>query len=130
MSTDQSKRKEIARQWYEAYSARDLDRLDKMAEVVFDRDLILHEPGGSDACRGRDAFLAVVHQVVANHSEIHITLEDYLGDGDKTAVRSTVRMTSAATGKTASFPIQVISRWAGDRIAEAWEIDGTPVEQP
>ena len=48
MSADRSQQEEIARRWYEAYSARDLDRIDQMAEAIFDQDFIFHSGGAAD----------------------------------------------------------------------------------
>ena len=120
---------ELWRRWIEALCARDLSRLDELAEEIFDQDSVVHSPMFPDVGRGPDGAKALARQVVADFSHVDITTEDFFGEDDKTVVRITLRSTSAATGKTVSFPALTINRWVGDKIAEGWELYGPPEEQ-
>jgi ketosteroid isomerase-like protein len=129
MATEQTKRKELYQRWFDALAARDLSRLDELAEAWIAEDFVTHDPDFPDWARGPGGIKAFAHQLVANNSHIHVTIEDFFGDGDKTAVRFTVRRTNAATGKTTSFEVLAIDHWSGDQLVEEWELAGPPEEQ-
>jgi len=129
MSTDQTKRKELSRRWIEAFNARNLSQLDELADEMNDKDCILHDPSFPYVGRGPAAAKELAHQVVKENSHIHITMEEFFGEGDKTATRLTVRTTSASTGKTTSVPVLAIDHWAGNKVVEEWELGGPPEEQ-
>ena len=82
-----------------------------------------------DLGRGPAAAKAFALYVIATYTNIHLTLEDFFGEGDKTAVRSTVRVTVIATGQRVTYPVLNIMRWDGDMIAERWELAGSREEQ-
>ncbi len=90
---------------------------------------VLHNPGLPDLGRGPAAAKAFAHYVIATYTNIHLTLEDFFGEGDKTAVRSTVRVTVIATGQRVAYPVLNIMRWDGDMITERWELAGPHEEQ-
>ena len=129
MPTDQTKRKELWGRWIEALVARDLSRAEEVAEEMCDPQYVLHNPGFPDFGRGPAAAKAFAHHVIATYSNIQLTLEDFFGDGDKAAVRSTVRITDRATGQQVTYPVLNIMRWDGERIAERWELTGPHEEQ-
>lgn len=129
MPTDQTKRKELWGRWIEALVARDLSRAEEVAEEMCDQQYVLHNPGFPDFGRGPAAAKAFAHYIIANYTDIHLTLEDFFGEGDKTAARSTVRFTVIATGQKLTYPVLNIMRWDGDTLAERWEITGPREEQ-
>ena len=129
MPTDQTKRKELWGRWIEALVARDLSRAEEVAEEMCDQQYVLHNPSLPDLGRGPAAAIAFAHTVIANYTNINLTLEDFFGEGDKTAVRSTVRVTVTATGRRVTYPVLNIMRWNGDKIAERWELAGPHEEQ-
>ena len=124
MPTDQTKRKELWSRWIEALVARDISQAEAVAEEMCDPQYVLHSPGLPDLARGPAAAKAFAHHVIATYTDIQLTLEDFFGEGDKTAVRSTVRVTVRATGQRVAYPVLNIMRWDGDRIAERWELAG------
>jgi ketosteroid isomerase-like protein len=129
MAPDQTKRKELYQRWFEALNARDLSRLDELAEAWLADDFVTHDPDFPDWAQGSAGVKAFAHQLVANNTHIHITIEDFFGEGDKTAMRFTVRRTNAATGKTMSYQVLAIDHWAGDQLMEEWEFADPPEEQ-
>jgi ketosteroid isomerase-like protein len=129
MPTDQTKRKERWGRWLEALIAKDLRRAEAVADEMCDQQYVLHNPGLPDFGRGPAAAKAFARSVIATYMNIHLTLEDFFGEGDKTAVRSTVRVTVRATGQRVTYPVLNIMRWEGDMLAERWELAGPHEEQ-
>ena len=129
MPTDQIKRKDLWGRWIEALVARDLSRAEQVADEMCGPQYALHNPGLADLGRGPAAAKAFAHHVIAAYTNIHLTLEDFFGEGDKTAVRSTVRVTVTATGQRVTYPVLNIMRWNGDMLAERWELAGPHEEQ-
>jgi len=129
MPTDQTKRKELWGRWVAALCARDLHRAEEVAEEMCDQDYVVHNPKLPDYGRGPAAAKAFAHYVITHYAHIHLMLEDFFGEGDKTAARSTVRFTVAATGQKVRYPVLNIMRWVGDKLAERWELSGPPEEQ-
>ena len=129
MPTDQTKRKELWGRWIAALVAMDLSRAEEVAEEMCDQQYVLHNPGFPDFGRGPAAAKAFAHYIIATYTDIHLTLEDFFGEGDKTAARSTVRFTVIATGQKLTYPVLNIMRWDGDTLAERWEITGPREEQ-
>src|SRR6266704_1949748 len=108
MPTDQTKRKELWGRWVAALCARDLRRAEEVAEEMCDQDYVVHNPKLPDYGRGPAAAKAFAHYVITHYAHIHLMWEDFCGEGDKTAARSTVRCTVAATwpngGSSADHP--------------------------
>ena len=129
MPTDQTKRKELWTRWLEALVARDLRRAEAVAEEMCGQQYVLHNPALPDLGRGPAAAKTFAHHIIATYTDIHLTLEDFFGVGDKTAVRSTVRVTEIATGHRVTYPVLNIMRWEGDTLAERWELAGPHEEQ-
>ena len=129
MPTDQTKRKELWGRWIEALVARDLSRAEEVAEEMCDQQYVLHNPGFPDFGRGPAAAKAFAHYIITNYTNIHLTLEDFFGEGDKTAARSTVRFTVIETEQRLTYPVLNIMRWDGDMLAERWELTGPREEQ-
>ena len=129
MPTDQTKRKELWGRWIEALVARDLSQAEEVAEEMCDQQYVLHNPGLPDLGRGPTAAKAFAHYVIDTYTDIHLTLEDFFGEGDKTAARSTVCVTVIATGQRVTYPALNIMRWDGDTLVERWELAGMDKEQ-
>ena len=129
MPTDQTKRMELWGRWIAALAARDLSQAEEVADEMCNQQYVLHNPSLPDLGRGPAAAIAFAQHAIATYSNIQLTLEDFFGEGDKTAVRSTVRVTVMATGQAVTYPVLNIMRWDGDTIAERWELAG-PHEDP
>jgi steroid delta-isomerase-like uncharacterized protein len=99
-----------------------------MDEVLSD-DYVAHSPsvqGGE--LRGREALKDIMRQAHAGLPDVKITIDDVVGEGDRTAVRFTVRGTHQgdlfgipASGRTVTVETVLFSRHANAQIAEAWE---------
>lgn len=108
----------------ESWNNADLAVIDE----VLSEDYLGHDPsvpGGE--IRGREALKDVMRQVHAGMPGVKITIDDVLGDGDRTAVRFTVRWTHRgdlfgipASDRAVRVESLLISRHASAQIAEAW----------
>ena len=124
MPTDQMKRKELWSRWIEALSSKDLRQVEEIAGKMYTQQYVLHNPGLPDLGRGPAAAKAFAHYVIATYTDILLTLEDFFGEGDRTAARTTVHVTESATGQKVIYPVLNIMRWDGEKIAERWELSG------
>ncbi len=86
-----------------------------------------HGPGGQEVS-GRDGIKQLIGAFRTAFPDIHQAYEDQLVEGDTVASRWTVTGTHQGdlfgippTGKPITMPGMVISRFAGDQIAEEWE---------
>ena len=129
MSTDQTKQKDLWTHWIEALVARDLSQAEAVAEEMCDQQYVQHNPGLPDLGRGPAVAKVFAHRVIATYTDIHLTFEDFFGEGDKTAVHNTVHVTLIATGQRVTYPVLNIMRWDGDTIAERLELAGPHEEQ-
>jgi hypothetical protein len=82
MTTDQTKRQELWGRWTETLSARDLSRLDELVEEIYDQDCVVHSSKFPDFGRGPAGAKVFAQTVVATYSHIHLTVEDFFGEGD------------------------------------------------
>jgi steroid delta-isomerase-like uncharacterized protein len=125
MSVDENKT--IVRRFLEeAWNNQDLAVMD---ELLAD-DYVGHDPSipGGDI-RGRESLKAVLQVARAGMPDARITIEDVLGEGDKTVVRFTVHGTHRGdflgippSGREVKVATLLLSRFAGARIAEEWVV--------
>lgn len=108
----------------EIWNNADLAVLD---EVVSD-DYVGHDPSApSGVLRGREALKDVMRQVHAGLPGVRITIDEVLGEGDRTAVRFTVHGTHQgelfgvpASGRQVTVESILMQRHANAKIVEAW----------
>jgi len=108
----------------EVWNGRSAAALDKYLAP----DCVVHNLAGPDRPRDREAYRRGVVAVISGFPDIQETVEDLFAEGDRVAVRSTVRGTHkgefagmAATGKSFAAAGLGILRFAGGKIAEMWE---------
>ena len=130
MASDQKKIKEDLRHWFEAFNARDFDRIDRLSDEIYAADWEVHDPGSPNFGRGPSAVKQFVRDILQQFPDMHMALEDLFGEGDRLASRVTCTGTDAATGKRVSFPVLGIIRYSGNQCAEEWELVGPPAEVP
>ncbi len=130
MTTDQTKIRDDLQQWFAAFNARDMDRLDRLTDEIYAVDWVLHDPGSPNFGRGPAAVKQFARQIQHDLPDIRMTVEDMFGEGDRLTSRLICSNTDAATGKPVSFMVMGISRYAGNQAAEDWELVGPPVEVP
>jgi predicted ester cyclase len=125
MSTEQNKA--VLRRQLKAFGPGNLSLLEQLADELYTADYTLHDPGSPDLPPGPDGVKQFVRGMVAAMPDGHITVEDLVAEGDKVASRFTVHGTDAATGKPVKLLVMSISRFAGGKIAEEWQL-GVPGE--
>ena len=117
--------KAIARGSFEALSSGDgaLDR----ALDMYSADVVYHSPEGD--LSGRDAVRGYLSVYFTAFSNINLTVEDVIAEGDKVVTRITTTATHTGdlqglppTGKDISLEGISIMRIADGKIAEEWEI--------
>ena len=129
MATNQKRIKDDMIRWFEAFAARDVNRMDQLADEIYDSTYVLHDPSFPNFEQGPAGIKQLVRQVFKGFSDLHVTVDDMLGEGDKLAVRLTARGTSATTGKVVHFPVLTVARYVGDKMVEEWQLTGAPEEE-
>ena len=121
MSVEENKAA-VRRVWEEVMNKGDLAVADKLMATNY----IFHAPGGVEA-NGPDGFKQFVTIYRTAFPDIHCTIDDMFGEGEKVVSRFTLRGTHngdlmgiAPTGKTTAIAGIVISRFAGGKEVEAW----------
>jgi steroid delta-isomerase-like uncharacterized protein len=115
--------RELAARWFE--QVWNQQRRDAIGEMLADGTPI-HE--GGITVYGPEGFYAFFDRMQAAFSNIHVTVEETIADGDKVCVRwsCSLKHTGAglgmpATGKTVETTGMTIIRVAGDKFVEAWQ---------
>ena len=121
MSVEQNKA--IVSRWVAGgWNTGDLSLVDEF----YAADYTLHSPGMPDV-EGTEAFKAFVTMYRTAFPDIHFTIEDLVGEGDKVAWRATTRGTHRgelmgipSTGKPIMVSSSIVSRFEGGKWAEDW----------
>ena len=127
MSTDQNKA--VMRRYIDDCNAMDLISILEKIDEYFTSDYVLHHPGSPDLQRGTPSFEQYVKNNLKEMSEIHMTIEDMIGEGDELAVRLTLRYKQVPTGKYLSFSSISTLKFIKGKIAEEWEVT-MPDQEP
>jgi len=121
MPTRQDRHKETVRKYPLAVSAGEFDVFDDICT----RDVVSHAPLGEP--EGRAALKAYERPVHEAFPGFDVTFEDLVADGDRVAMRLTIRGTHEgelmgveATGRAVEFGNTVFHRMEGGKIAERW----------
>jgi predicted ester cyclase len=119
---DAEQNKEVVRRCYTAAAAGDRAALDE----ILDPGFVIHAP---EDHHGVDGLLAMLEPVKAGLGELKVTIDAQFADGDYVTTRFTARGThdghlfgTPPTGRDVSLSGITISRCAGGRIAEEWEL--------
>ena len=123
MTTKHEIKEKILR-WFEAVNSRDLTAIDRVADEFFTADYVWHFPDVTDLQPGPAGVKTLCRNILAGNPNMKITLEDMLMEGDKVAVRCTIRRTDPASGKPQRCQEMLIGRMVGDKTAEDWELLG------
>jgi predicted SnoaL-like aldol condensation-catalyzing enzyme len=115
MSTKQNKA-QIAR-WAAAYNEGNLAKLDQLVDEQCTEDYVLRDP---NLVTGPAGLKQAVRSFVAGWSEMHVTIDEMIADGDHVASRWTVRGTSRSQQKEMTLVMLAISRFVEGKIAEEW----------
>jgi steroid delta-isomerase-like uncharacterized protein len=114
---------ELLRRSFETFNSGDLDA----CVQLLTSDFIANFPGAPEPAVGREAWKQNARTFREAFPDLHVTIEDIFGAGDRVAVRLTLRGTHGgpffgmpATGRTVAFSSVEIYRVEGDLLAEEW----------
>ena len=118
MSQTPEEMKQFVRQHFEDFvNRKDLEA----AERNFASDYQEHgadvPPGLPSGPAGPKQYLAAAFR---RFPDIHVTIEDIIGEGDRVVVRNTWRATDSTKGQRIEFKGIVIWRVANGKLAERW----------
>jgi len=116
--------KDVVRRLEEAWAANDLTTVDELLAP----DLVSHDaPPGMPP--GREGAKAAHQMAMASFPDRRMAIEDIVGEGDRVAVRTTIRGTNTggvpwlgvpANGKAVEIESISVYRVAGGRVVEHW----------
>lgn len=116
--------KDVVRKLEEAWAANDLATVDELLAP----DLVSHDaPPGMPP--GREGARAAHQMAMTSFPDRRMTIEDVVGDGDRVAVRTTIRGTNTggvpwlgvpANGRQVEIESISIYRVANGRVVEHW----------
>lgn len=114
---------ELLRRSFEVFNRGDIDSLVE----VLSPDFVANIPGLPEPQHGRDAWKQNVLMIRAAFPDLHATIDDIFGDGDRVAVRLTFRGTHEGpflgiepTGRQVAYTSVELYRVSGGHIAEEW----------
>jgi predicted ester cyclase len=121
MTTEENKKLDM--QWLETMNRRDISALDKLADEIYAPDFVSHNPSFPSLYQGLEGMKQWMRQVFKDLPDFHIAMEDFIAEGDKVVCYGTITGTNATTGEPFNMQFIHISRYAGGKIVEEWEID-------
>jgi steroid delta-isomerase-like uncharacterized protein len=129
MSTSEvAANKALFKRFHEAANTGDFDFLAKTIDEVVAPDAVIRTPLPIEAT-GADALKQIWAMLLRIYPDIHLTVEDLIGEGDKVVGRTTVTGTHrgefmgvAPTGKSVTYNEMFIFRIADGRVVETWGV--------
>lgn len=133
----------VRRSLDEVFARGDFDVIPEL----FAADYVEHDPATAAQIRGHEGIRQDLSIYQTAFSDVDITVEDQIAEGDQVATRLTVRATHveeyfgvAPTGNRIEVSGTVIQRLSDGKLAEGWwnwdtlgllrQIDAIPAEQP
>ena len=121
-----SANKEIVRRIVDGvWRDRDLTIIDQLIAEEY----VGHDPTQPEPIRGRDGFRQFVGIYLSAFDDASVTIDDQIAEGDQVVTRWTGRGTHtgelmgiAPTGKEVTVSGLTVSRIAGGKVAEEWEL--------
>lgn len=108
----------------QVFNGRDLD---KVADL-FTENYVMHDPSAPEEPRGVDGMKQYVSMFLTAFSDLRITIEDQLVNGDKVATRFSATGTHdgdlmgiAPSGNHVQVSGIIITRFENGKIAEEWQ---------
>lgn len=115
----------LVRRWFsEVWNQRRLETIDELLA----EDAVAHDLGGPGATiHGRAAFRAAAEFLHTAFGEMHFTVEDIFGVGDRVAVRLSARLRHTGplgplppTGREVTVPVMCLLRVRDGKLIEGW----------
>ena len=125
MSVEENKANQM-RVWEEIYNRGDFS----IVPDLFDVNWVEHTPMGD--LIGREAFTEGTRSVRTAFPDVHVTVNDIFGEGDKVVSRITLTgtltgeyMGYSPTGKKLNMAAILITQWRDGKEVEAWRENDT-----
>ena len=118
--------KALERRWFKAFD-KGKDAIMAATDELYSNDFVIHSATGEDMY-GLKAAKKYMAEIFSAFPDVHMTIDDLVGEGDKVAVRFTVTGTHkgrfmgmpASNKKLKMWSIQ-IDRIANGKFVEGWE---------
>jgi len=107
--------KAIAHRYCEVWNKGDLALLDEIMAT----DIVYHHP--REDIHGLEEYKQVETRARSHYTDLHLTIDDIVIEGDKVATRWTITGTDKATNKQVTMWGVNIGRIEGGKIVEGWE---------
>jgi steroid delta-isomerase-like uncharacterized protein len=129
MSTAQeTSNKATVRRFHDATTTGDAELISKTIDELVEPGAVIRTPLPIEAT-GAQLLKEVFARLHRAFPDLHITIEDLIGEGDKVVSRNTVTGTHQGeylgippTGKSITYNEIFIVRFTGGRIAETWGV--------
>jgi steroid delta-isomerase-like uncharacterized protein len=127
-TTQETSNKATVRRFCDAANTGDAELISKTIDEIVEPDALVRTPLPTDAT-GAELLKEVFARLLRAYPDLHITVDDLIGEGDKVVMRDTVTGTHQGeymgippTGKSVTYSEIFIARFAGGRIAETWGV--------
>ncbi|AGB23043.1 putative ester cyclase [Mycobacterium sp. JS623] len=129
MSTSEvAANKALFKRFHDAANSGDFDLLAKTIDDLVAADAVVRTPLPIDT-NGAEALKQIWAMLLRIYPDIHLTVEDLIGEGDKVVGRTTVTGTHqgefmgvAPTGKPVTYNEMFMFRVADGRVVETWGV--------
>lgn len=116
--------KALSRRWFdEVWNKRNRQAIYELSHP----DVVTYGLADGEKAVGIPEFLPFFDRFIATFPDIHITVEDVIAEGDKTAIRLTATGTHtggamgiAPTGRRVKLTGLIMVRWKDGQIIEGW----------
>jgi predicted ester cyclase len=127
-TTEVAANKATVRHLNDELNSGDEQRVSAAIDEFFHPDVRIGTPLPIDA-RGAEALKQVWAILLRAYPDLHVTIEDLFGEGDRLVSRNTVTGTHrgeylgiAPTGRSVTYNEMIIARFVDGRIAETWGV--------
>jgi predicted ester cyclase len=127
-TTEVTANKAMFMRFHDAANTGDLATLEKTIDELVDPNAVIRTPLPIDATGGA-ALKQIWAMLYRIYPDIHLTVEDLIGEGDKVAGRTTVTgthggefMGAAGTGRPVTYNEMFVFRFAAGRVVETWGV--------
>jgi len=127
-TTEVAANKALFKRFHEAANTGDFDLLARTIDELVAPDAVIRTPLPIDST-GADALKQIWAMLLRIYPDIHLTVEDLIGEGDKVVGRTTVTgthqgefMSVAATGNSVTYNEMFMFRFADGRVVETWGV--------
>ncbi len=127
-AAEETSNKATIRRFQHAMNTGDADLISETIDELVEPDAVIRTPLPIEAT-GAQALKEVFGKLHGAYSDLHVTIEALIAEGDKVVSRNSVTGTHqgeymglAPTGRSVTYNEIFIFRLAGGRIAETWGV--------